>query len=43
MVPELDFPSSPESSDDSSNLRGFHEMQALQMDVGELDDQINFL
>ncbi|KAK3733744.1 hypothetical protein RRG08_026858 [Elysia crispata] len=43
VVPELDFPSSPESSDDSSNLRGFHEMQALQMDVGELDDQINFL
>ncbi|RUS73803.1 hypothetical protein EGW08_018442 [Elysia chlorotica] len=43
VVPELDFPSSIESSDESSNLREFHEMQALQLDVGELDDHINFL
>ncbi|GFS03893.1 zinc finger CW-type PWWP domain protein 2 [Elysia marginata] len=43
MVPELDFPSSVESSDEGRSLQGFHEMQALQLNVGELDDQINNL
>ncbi|GFN75372.1 Zinc finger cw-type pwwp domain protein 2 [Plakobranchus ocellatus] len=43
VVPELDFPSSLDSSQMSNDVQDFHEMQALQLDVGDLNDEINIL